>query len=331
VKDVIDRIYKGRCISLRDAHGAAGVLGALTAQIGHDSFMRLQTIDLRAPVELLAALNEALATDVRSLAALAVNENTHDTVFLFHLSDGAHAADIQTFVRAGRLRPGNEAAVVVAACNGAIEGLNGEHWDTLDFAGLVGPLDGMAFAALHLTEADSLPTRIKAAIAVEVGAWDLCLTERLLDLPMKEALRPDLCPPRWIDSDDEGAAQRLDGWGGEPVRHAAWLARNDPGSLAKRVWRGQLGVLFPWIEERRREVIARHRPFLRTTEKTMAEVEMLDWGPIAIQLGNGAKGCPKAVQSARAIRNELAHGRPVSWPAISQCLDEFRAWAAVRI
>jgi hypothetical protein len=323
VKDVVDRVYKGRCITLRDVHGAAGVLAALGAQIGRDSFMRLQTIDLRASVELLAALNEALATDARSLAALAVNENARDTVFLIHLSGGAHATDIQTFVRAGRLRPDNDASVVVVAYDGPLDGLGDEHWDTLDAAGLVGPLDGMAFAAVHLTEADSLPTRIKAAVAVEVGAWDLRLTERLLDLPMKDALRPDLCPDRWIDADDAGAAQRLDGWGGEAVRHAAWLARNDAGSLAKRVWRGQLGVLFPWIEERRREVITRHRPFLRAKEKTMPEVEMLDWGPIAVQLGNSVKGCPKAVQSARFIRNELAHGRPVSWPTILQCLRDF--------
>jgi hypothetical protein len=59
----------------------------------------------------------------------------------------------------------------------------------------------------------------------------------------------------------------------------------------------------------------------------MPEVEMLDWGPIAIQLGNCTRGCPKAVQSARSIRNELAHGRPVQWPIISQCLGEFRDFA----
>ncbi len=306
------------------------MLGALGAQISGDGFMRLQTIDLRASTALLAALNETLATDVRSLAALAVNENARDTVFLIHLSDGACAGDLQTFVRAGRLGPGSESAVVVAACEGTLEGLAGEHWDVVDAAGLVGPLDGMAFAAAHLTEADSLPTRIKAAVAVEVGAWDLCLTERLLDLPMKHALRPDLCAEQWLDANDQRAAQHLDGWGGEAARHAAWLAANDKGSLTKRVWRGQLGVLFPWIEERRREVIARHRPHLRATEQTMPEVEMLDWGPIAFQLGNSAKGCPKAVHSARGIRNELAHGRPVTWPTISQCLDEFRTWTAAR-
>jgi hypothetical protein len=292
--------------------------------------MRLQTIDLRADTELLVALNDALATDARSLAALAVNENAQDTVFLVHLSDSARISDIQTFIRAGRLRFGCDAAVFVAGCDVPLDGLNSEYWDALDTSGLIGPLDGVAFAAVHLTEADSLPTRIKAAVAVEVGAWDLGLTERLLDLPMKEALRPDLCPERWVEADDHGGLQRLDSWGGEPTRHAAWLAHNDKDSLKKRIWRGQLGVLFPWIEERRREVIARYRPFLRATERTMPEVEMLDWGPISIQLSNSAKGSPNAVQSARFIRNELAHGRPVSWLTISQCLDEFRAWAMSR-
>ncbi len=330
VRDVVDRAYKGRCVALRDAQGAAGILGALQAEIGGDGFMRLQIVDLRASTELLPALNETLATDVRSLAALAVNDNARDTVFLVHLLDGACASDLQTFVRAGRLSIGSGAAVVVAACDRALEGLGGEHWDAVDAAGLVGPLDGIAFAAAHLTQADGLAIRIKAAVAVEVGTWDLCLTERLLDLPMKLALRPDLCAEQWLEADDQGVAQHLDGWGGEPARHAAWLASNDKGSLTKRVWRGQLGVLFPWIEERRRDVIARHRHFLRATDQTMPEVEMLDWGPISIQLGNSPKGCPKAVQSARTMRNELAHGRPVTWPTISQCLDEFGTWAAAR-
>jgi len=293
--------------------------------------MRLQTIDLRSSMALYEALNEALATDIRSLAALAVNENARDTIFLIHLSDDTHNADMQTFVRAGRLKPTSEAAVIVAASDKSLNGLTDEHWDTLDTTELIGPLDGLAFAAARVTEADSLSSRVKATVAVEVGVWDLCLTERLLDLPMKEALRPDLCSSRWIDGDHEELAQRQDSWGGEIARHAVWLVRNDPESLRKRVWRGQLGVLFPWIEERRREVIIRHRAQLRATEKTTPEVEMLDWGPIAVQLGNSARGCPKAILAARAIRNELAHGRPVTWPMIWQCLQEFRVWASSKV
>lgn len=331
VKDIVDRLYKGRSINLRDAHGAASMLRALGVQIGQDGFLRLQTIDLCASTDLLAALNESLATDVRSLAALAVNENALNTVFLVHLADDTYSGDLQTFVRAGRLRPGSQAAVVVAASDGPLERLVDAHWDVLDAIGLVGPLDGMAFAAVHLTDADSLPIRIKAAVAVEVGGWDLCLTEQLLDLPMNEAIRPDLCLDKWISADDNVSVQQLDRWGGEMTHHAAWLARNDSISLTKRVWRGQLGVLFPWIEERRREVIARHLGLLQVTEASMPEVEMLDWGPIAIQLGNSPKGCPKSVQSARIIRNELAHGRPVSWLTISRCVDGFREWAVSRL
>jgi hypothetical protein len=300
-----------------------GVLSALRAQMSHDGLLRLQTVDLRNRVELLPALNEALATEVKSLAALAVNEGVRDTIFLMHLSDSSSTRDIQAFVRAGRLRASSDAAVVVAACNDQIDGLGDEHWDKLDAVGLVGPLDGMAFAAVQITDPDSLPIRIKAAVAVEVGAWDLALTERLLELSLIDALRPDLCPAKWIDEQDTEASLHLDTWGGDSTRHAAWLVRNDKQGLAKRVWRGQLGVLFPWIEERRREVIARHRSYLRPTERTMPEVDMLDWGPIAIQLGNSDKGCPSAIKLARNIRNELAHGRPVAWPEISRCLDGF--------
>jgi hypothetical protein len=328
VKDVVDRLYRGRSVTLRDAHGADGLLGALATQIGGDSFLRLQSIDLREAQSLLTAMNEALAIDLRSLAALAVNEDAQATVFLLHLADARHAADIQTFVRAGRLTANSEAPVVVAACDDDLEELGDEHWDDLDAAGLVGPLDGMAFAAAYMSEADSLTARIKAAVAVEVGAWDLGLTETLLDLPAREALRPDLCPDQWVAPDSEAAAQHVDGWGGEPTRHAAWMARNDLAGLRKRVWRGQLGVLFPWIEERRREVITRYRSFLKVNDNTMPNIDLFDWGPISIQLQNSALGgCPQAVHLAREIRNELAHSRPVSSQQISRCIEAFRAWA----
>lgn len=317
-------------MSLRDAHGPASLLDAIQAQVAHDGFMRVHRVDLRAASGLLLSLNQVLASDIRSLAALAVSEASTDTIFLFHLSDMSLSQDIQSFIRAshlGRSSSKGLGVVVLVACDNSPENFTGEYWDILDAVGLVGPLDGMAFAAIRLTEPDSLSVRIKASIAVEVGAWDLCLTERLLDLPMQSALRPDLCTGAWIDPQDADTAETLDSWGGEPAHHAAWLAKRDISSLKKRVWRGQLGIVFPWIEERRRDIIARYRPILRTTDRTMADVEMLDWGPLGIQLGNSAIGCPPAVHSARSIRNELAHGRPVSWPELCRCFEDFRILA----
>ena len=326
LNDIVDRLYRGRCIVLRDAHGVGGVLAALETHIGAGSYLRLHSIDLRTADGLLTALNETLALDLRSLAAVAVNEDTQSSVFLLHLADNRHVAETNAFVRACRLRPNTNAAVVVAACTTPLDDLGDEHWDCVNAVGLVGPLDGMAFAAVHGNEADSLPARIKAAVAVEVGAWDLGLTEKLLDMSVQKAVRPDLFPDQWSDAGDEAAVQLVDSWGGEPARHAAWMIRNDLSGLRKRVWRGQLGVLFPWIEERRREVIARYRVHLKVTDRTMPDVELFDWGPISIQLKNSAKGCPPAVQTAREIRNELAHGRPVPWPPISACIEAFRAW-----
>jgi hypothetical protein len=300
----------------------------LEAQIGAGSYLRLHSLDLRDVDDLLTALNQALALSARSLAALAVNDDCQSSVFLVHLNDSRHVPDLQNFVRAGRLKANSEAAVVVAAYSEILAGPADEHWDSLDTVGLVGPLDGMAFAAVHATDADSLPARIKAAVAVEVGAWDLNLTELLLGLPLREAVRPDLHPEQWTDPANIEVVQHLDSWCGESARHAAWMVHNDANGLAKRVWRGQLGVLFPWIEERRREVISRYRRFLKVTDKTMGDVDLFDWGPILIQLGNSPKGCPPAVRAAREIRNELAHGRPVTWPQIAACIESFRSWSA---
>ena len=330
IDDLTSRMYKGRCINLRDRHGAEGILTALFSQLTRDSFVRVHSIDLSNAVEVLPALNEVLATNFSSLAALSAHETTQNTVFLLKVAGSVLSRDLQNFVRAARLRAGSDPGVIVTASSGLVEGLSGENWDVVDAIGLIAPLDGMAFAATRLSEGESLPVRVKAAIAVEVGGWDLFLTEKLLALPFKEAMRPDLNLIRWADATILSSASQLDRWGGEVSPHSAWLAQQDKDRLTKRVWRGQLAALFPWIEECRREVVARNHRVLQPDNRTMKDIDELDWGPLCIQLERSSNGCPPVARRARAIRNSLAHGVPVSWSDISNCIAEYTNWSGSR-
>jgi hypothetical protein len=126
----------------------------------------------------------------------------------------------------------------------------------------------------------------------------------------------------------------VDYWDGEPVPHAMWLAANDLASLEKRIWRGQVAALLPWIEETRCRVITLCRRRLRPDEsdpgRPSASVEDLDWGSLLRQLSDKSARTPgwvlRLVQQMRRVRNELAHGRPATWPSIRHCLEAWRDW-----
>ena len=197
-----------------------------------------------------------------------------------------------------------------------------------------GPLDSAAYAASLPSGLRPLEARLVASVAIEVAAWDVTLLDRLTALPPEQAVRPDLHVESW----DNGGMTRWRGvprewesgsvneWGGEQVEHPLWLAANRPPGLSKRVWRGQLAMLLPWIEQNRQVIIERERRHLRIdAERSGPDLESLDWGPLAAQLDR-VHAVRKVTQSLRAARNELAHGRPIAWEKIRQCIAEIRAY-----
>lgn len=196
-----------------------------------------------------------------------------------------------------------------------------------------GPLDGAAYAAALPRGSRPLEARLVYSVAIEVAAWDVALLDRLTALPPEQAVRPDL----YINAWDYGELGRwrglsptwetgcVDYWGGERTEHALWVAANRPNALAKRVWRGQLAMLLPWIEQYRQAIIEHEKRNLRPDNRSGPDVESLDWGPLAYQLDR-IPVMKRLAQAFREARNELAHGRPILWSHIRICIDSARAW-----
>jgi hypothetical protein len=200
-------------------------------------------------------------------------------------------------------------------------------WEKLEARGILGPHDGIGFAAGAGRGIHTFEHRLKTNVAVEVGAWDLDIIERILSMPTHRATRPDAHLNAWSDRradawrDDRPSwtAGSLDEWGGEACVHPLYLAANKPTLLTKRVWRGQVAVLFPWLEEFRQAVIRTYRRHLRPDDLSYGgDVDSLDWGPVCWQLGRAGidRWALDAIHAGRKIRNDLAHGRPVDWSAI---------------
>ncbi|HEY5071766.1 MAG TPA: hypothetical protein VII63_07010 [Caulobacteraceae bacterium] len=239
---------------------------------------------------------------------------------------GPVEADLATFARLVRRQPSGEGPIlVVVSEDGAFRM---DDCCTENVRDVFGPLDGAAYAAAMPRAARPLEGRLVASVAIEVAAWDVSLLDLLTVLPIERAVRPDLCVESWDDGRKDGwrgvplAWERgcLDSWGGEDAEHALWLAANKPAVLTKRVWRGQLTMMLPWIERQRLSIIEQERRTLRPDPiRSGPDVESLDWGPLSAQLER-VPNLKRLLEVFREGRNELAHGRPLTWAQINACL-----------
>jgi hypothetical protein len=269
---------------------------------------------------------------VPSAAALATSPRL-DSVAIVIRNRGAAEAGLAAFARMLGRQPKGEGPVLLVVSEDGACSLEGHALEPI--RSVFGPLDGAAYAAAMPRPLRALEARLVASVAIEVAAWDVGLLDRLTALPPELAVRPDCCVNAWDDGQvirwrglvGTWEAGCVDDWGGEPVEHALWLAANRPTALTKRVWRGQLMMLLPWIEQYRQMIIERERRSLRAdTVRSGPDVESLDWGPLAVQLERVPE-LKKLLRAFREARNELAHGRPITWTHIKHCIDAARAYS----
>lgn len=117
--------------------------------------------------------------------------------------------------------------------------------------------------------------------------------------------------------------------------HSALLACLPDGRrVMNRLWSAQVGVILPFVEERRIELVETLAPFLKvpfTTRfgETIKDVRDLEIGHIELQLGSSNEGFDwdllRFIGKLREMRNALAHGEPVQLAALeSDELLEYR-------
>ncbi|HEV2147621.1 MAG TPA: hypothetical protein VGR37_09490 [Longimicrobiaceae bacterium] len=199
-------------------------------------------------------------------------------------------------------------------------------WD-----GVVGETDMVLWASYLLRDRGEgpIPRRVMASVIARLALWDPELALRLADEPNERVLAPepilaevarergwsqgmDVCDTaRWCS----GALCEIEG---QKRIHSAALAPLGCGEeVGHRVWAGQVGVLFPFVEERRRSLIdalgdrliVPYRPHPAAEE--IRDRRDLELSHVLRQVRQRPTGLPSWMMEALSvlvdIRNRIAH------------------------
>lgn len=197
------------------------------------------------------------------------------------------------------------------------------------YRGRVSDLDMLLFATMRLSCRQLSPARrrLLATVIARLAPWDPALADVLIDLQPAQVLDPhpalrafamergwDAVPPSW-------AVGSLDEVEGREHAHSAAVALADTrGEIARRIWSAQVEVLFPWVEEKRRELIDQlpgilRVPFTREDGSVIHDVGDLEIGVVYHQLSSATGISSEKRHLARLlrdVRNSLSHLEPLS-------------------
>lgn len=323
---ILTELFRERVQVLHSPRDLAGLRSALEARILKAARSSIVIQNEAAGGFRAALCDQVGAQGTIPIAALANTAALQGAVIVLS-AEGALDTDVCAFARIARRLPDEQGPCLTIVSRDGLARL--DDVATQEVRNVVGPLDGAAYAAWLPRFEPPLVGQLVASVAIEVAAWDLTLLDRLTALPAPQACRPDQHLSAWVDGPVQawiGMALRwdlgcLDGWGGVDVAHPIWLAANAPSKLEKRVWRGQMATLLPWIEDHRLLLIERYDKLLRAATGRQGDIVLLDWGPLVLEIRARDERQCKAAESFRIARNELAHGRPLRWPLIQACIQ----------
>jgi hypothetical protein len=164
------------------------------------------------------------------------------------------------------------------------------------------------------------------SVIAGLALWDPAVSEALAGLSLDEILRPrevlaavarsrgwDSLPENHDACRHEGM---VDCFSGRDQVHSSVLARAgdtvSDNELERRVWSAQVGVLLPFVEGRRRELLERldgqlSGPFRFDDGLVVQDPRDLEIGQIEYQLLRRGRKVPPLVRVLKQIRNRLAH------------------------
>jgi hypothetical protein len=208
--------------------------------------------------------------------------------------------------------------------------LSHHHW-----RGVVDRLDMLLFTS-SLFQDRGMPTlqkRIVTSVVANLALWDPAVTERFASEDLEKILHPvpilqeiargrGWCPADGGSPPYSWSKGMIDLMEEEESIHSAALALNDAkGIITRRIWSAEVGVMLPFVEERRQELLTRLAgvlmvPFTTRFGEVISDVHDLEIGHIESQLiNNGITVHPnvrRLVQRLREIRNCLSHLEPLS-------------------
>ncbi|WP_434617156.1 hypothetical protein [Azospirillum sp. B2RO_4] len=248
---------------------------------------------------------------------------------------GGHWQSWDIFMRAfarDRLRTGSVAPLRVAVLMDELPARPGGDYPVLTAAPLLGRID----TALYVAQAmrgrgrGAFDLALIEALIIELTGWNLPLADALVRLPEHTLFAPF----DWL-REQQAAAVPMREWDGAPFRcSVAAATANDRRTIARRVWKGQLHTVFPWLEEVRLQVVdAYANPLLRNLPlqtpygTTITVPEDLEFGAITHLLRNQLDRPVRAMLERMAeVRNCLAHREPVDGTKLKAVQSEFETW-----
>jgi hypothetical protein len=208
-------------------------------------------------------------------------------------------------------------------------------WD-----GVVDGLDMLLYAA-ELRRSRPLPSelqRVAVAVIAQLAAWDPYVAERLSAEGLERIVEPatilrEIADERGWRNDGERDSDGS-GWSagtvatleGRPVVHSAAVVGPVGGALGdeieRRIWRAEVGVLLPFVEERRRAIIEQFEgafrlPHYRVDNRNepVREAQDLEIGDIYHQVVHQHVDIGREnrmlVPGLKEMRDLLAHLQPL--------------------
>jgi hypothetical protein len=199
---------------------------------------------------------------------------------------------------------------------------------------IVSRLDILLYASRRFRDQQRLnPIHEELAISVlgELSGTDPMVADRLAEEKFQTILKPipileemahekgwhNGFPTNNSKSDEEyWRYGMLDIRDGRRVMHSALeIAKHNLAAVNLRIWKGQVGVLFPFIEEQRRKFVDKYRSHLEVPVETEYQVldqkEDLELGHLHFQLRKCLESHRLApIKCCHNIRNALAHFSP---------------------
>ncbi|WP_156040366.1 hypothetical protein [Chondromyces apiculatus] len=203
--------------------------------------------------------------------------------------------------------------------------------------GVVTRLDMTLFFS-HLLAARSV-TRMHAKLWNAVGV-ELAGTDSELAIHLARADLPSVLAPAHILQEfargrgwRPWGAEKSPSWSlgdedvldGKSILHSARVILEKDGrdEIERRLWRGQVGTLFPFVEEQRVELIARFRSFLRVPHETpfgtITDIRDFELGHLLYQVRkrNIDEPTRRLLGTLTDIRHRLAHLESVPYELLA--------------
>jgi hypothetical protein len=163
----------------------------------------------------------------------------------------------------------------------------------------------------------SLEDQIRIHVCSELALWDFDLCRYLLDVPLQKLLRPaDVIKEYLAEQGDAANGAEASSSSASPsdpnTASAVALALNgNEKELGRRVWRGQVQVLFPLLEDQRYKLIKRLESECPSVLRNVtSEDGIVEIGPLYRMMKRN-RDCPHKLTNLasrlRGMRNDIAH------------------------